>query len=89
MKIAFYIEDGLQQIVLTPQTKYEEKMLQVLDDPKYELEIKRGAFYDCQGGWKRYGYPHSFHAGFGINEDTVKDDASTILVLREKKKVNT
>lgn len=30
MKIAFYIEEGIEQIVLTPETEYETKMLALL-----------------------------------------------------------
>lgn len=55
MKIALYIEDGREQIVLTPQTKTEAALLDKLHDGSREMSIKRGQFYSCQGGWTRHG----------------------------------
>lgn len=55
MKIALYIEDGLEQIVLTPQSDTEKAILGKLTDGSRELSIKRGEFYACQGGWTRHG----------------------------------
>lgn len=66
MKIAFYMEDGLEQIVLTPESDFEKSMLGKLHDGR-DLSIKRGSFYECQGGWVRQ------RGG---------DDTSTMLVLR-------
>ena len=81
MKIALYIEDGLEQIVLTPETKTEEKILGKLHDGDRELSIHRGAFYECRGGWMRHEklqYDNNmFHDG------ERKDDESTMIVLRE------
>lgn len=78
MKIALYIEDGLEQIVLTPESETETAILGKLHDGSRELSVKHGAFYTCQGGWTRqresilgYGYSHK-----------VRDDVSTIIVLR-------
>jgi hypothetical protein len=53
MKIALYIEDGLEQIVLTPETDTEKGILGKLSGGSRELSIKIGAFYECQGGWVR------------------------------------
>lgn len=53
MKIAFYIEDGLEQIVLTPQSPTERAILKKLHDGDRKLTIKQGEFYACQGGWTR------------------------------------
>lgn len=53
MKIALYIEDGLEQIVLTPQGKVERDILAKLHDGDRELSILSGSFYECQGGWVR------------------------------------
>lgn len=71
MKIALYIEDGLEQIVLTPATEHERGILGKLTYGTRELTIKQGGFYACQGGWTR-------HLGNG------DEDRSTIIVLREK-----
>lgn len=65
MKIALYIEDGLEQIALTPQTDTEKAILGKLHDGSRVLSIKRGSFYQCQGGWVRNG----------------SDDSSTMIVL--------
>ena len=68
MKIALYIEDGLEQIVLTPESATEKGILGKID--ARSIEIKRGAFYACQGGWTR-------------QRDS---EESTILVLRASPK---
>lgn len=68
MKIALYIEDGLEQIVLTPDSDTEAAILKKLDDGSRELSIKSGSFYACQGGWMRQG----------------SDDKSTMIVLRKR-----
>lgn len=68
MKIALYIEDGLEQIVLTPESDTEKAILAKIHDGSRELSIKRGAFYECRGGWVRHGR--------GTEDD------STMIVLR-------
>ena len=59
MKIALYIDDGRDQIILTPQSDHERAILGKLKDmyenARSELTIKRGTFYECQGGWTRHG----------------------------------
>ena len=55
MKIAFYTEDGLDQIVLTPESPHEKAMLGKLHGGAMVSEIVRGQFYNCQGGWLRHG----------------------------------
>ena len=79
MKIALYIEDGLERIVLTPESETEEGILGKLHDGSRKLEIRKGSFFDCQGGWKRYTPNHTIH-GFGL--ETEKGDGSTMIVLR-------
>lgn len=69
MKIALYIEDGLEQIVLTPVGDTEKSILGKLHDGSRALEIRRGSFYECVGGWVRQGQ--------------TKD--STMIVLRLKR----
>lgn len=68
MKIAFYSEDGLDQIVLTPETATERAMLDKVHDGDPDLSVKRGSFYHCQGGWTR---------------QSAADD-STMIVLRKR-----
>lgn len=77
MKIALYIEDGLEQIVLTPTTASERSILNRLHDGTRQLAIRRGAFYECKGGWTRHGPVTSdMH---GVPNEHI--DESTMLVL--------
>jgi hypothetical protein len=68
MKIALYIEDGLEQIVLTPESDTERAIAGKLHDGSRELSIKQGSFYECRGGWVRQ----------SSNED------STFIILRAR-----
>lgn len=68
MKIALYIEDGLEQIVLTPEGDTEKGILGKLHDNSRDLSIVSGAFYECRGGW--------------VRQST--SDTSTLIVLRKK-----
>ncbi len=52
MKTAIYILEGLTQVVLTPETTWEKTALEGLKE-KVCVEIKRGGFYHCHGGWDR------------------------------------
>lgn len=70
MKIALYIEDGVEQIVLTPKTDNEKNILSKLANPKI-VRICQGSFYRCQGGW--------------IRQDDYQDD-STIIVIEDQEK---
>ena len=79
MKIALYIEDGLEQIVLTPESKTEEGILGKLHDGTRKLSIKRGSFFACQGGWTRHA-AQSFTSGVYFPTES-KDDESTMIVL--------
>lgn len=53
MKIALYIEDGVEQIVLTPGTETEKAILGKLASGDRQMTIYRGSFYECRGGWNR------------------------------------
>ncbi len=55
MKTAIYIEDGVVQLVITPESDFEKSTLGMLvnDDGKVEAKMYRGSFYDCRGGWVR------------------------------------
>lgn len=68
MKIALYIEDGREQIVLTPTSDTEKAILAKLHDGSRVANIYRGTFYGCVGGWTRKG----------------ESDDSTIIVLAER-----
>ena len=79
MKIALYIEDGLEQIVLTPESETETGILGKIHDGSRELSIKKGSFYHTRGGWQRYQPYHEYHVFGGTKPD---GDESTMIVLR-------
>lgn len=79
MKIALYIEDGLEQIVLTPESETEKAILDKVHDGSHTLEIKRGAFYGNRGGWTRWKQSYSNGPYSYGPED---NDESTMIVLR-------
>ena len=54
MKTAIYIEDGRQQLVLTPENKFEQNILGLMEHSLGD-QVYRGSFYDCKGGWIRHG----------------------------------
>lgn len=54
MKIALYIENGSQQIVLTPEDDTEKQILAKMHC-KPNFSIYKGSFYNCAGGWVRQG----------------------------------
>lgn len=55
MKVALYIDDGREQIVLTPETDSEKSILARFHDGTRVSTIYKGAFYECRGGWVRQG----------------------------------
>ncbi len=68
MKVALYIADGIEQVVLTPETPLERSVLAKIEAADRSFKILKGSFYECRGGWVRTG----------------TGDESTILVLRPK-----
>ena len=58
MKTAIYIEDGVTQLVLTPEGKYEKDVIKGIGDKIGRVQVFHGSFYGCQGGWTRHAnYP--------------------------------
>ena len=55
MKTAIYIEDGLTQLVLTPETDFEKGVIGKIDRGKQGVGLHKGSFYYWQGGWVREG----------------------------------
>lgn len=51
MKTAIYIEDGIVQLVLTPESKFEQSAISGFTDKPLTVQIFDGSFYDCRGGW--------------------------------------
>lgn len=79
MKTAIYIEDGVVQLVITPQTEFEKNALRSFDNNPLEAELFAGSFYDCRGGWTRQTEIYPALHGVGKNEDRS-------LILRMKPK---
>jgi len=53
MKAAIYIEDGLTQLVLTPESDFEKGVVSEIKKGDQNVNIYAGSFYECQGGWIR------------------------------------
>lgn len=81
MKTAIYIEDGVVQLVLTPESDFEKAALRSFEDKPLETLVFAGTFYDCRGGWVRQSqhYPGAMH---GL---TAREDRSLILRMAETK----
>nr|WP_041296565.1 hypothetical protein [Janthinobacterium sp. Marseille] len=62
MKTSIYIEDGVVQLVLTPESDFEKNAISSFENKPTETEIFSGTFYDCRGGWTRQSnyYPSTF-----------------------------
>lgn len=76
MKIALYIEDGLEQIVLTPTSDTEKAILEKIHDGSRQMSLKRGEFYGCRGGWTRH--KKQYLLPYGGDEP---NDESTMIIL--------
>lgn len=58
MKVAIYIERGVTQLVLTPESEWEGSVTdKLLPSGQHAITAYRGEFYECRGGWFRHGYP--------------------------------
>lgn len=81
MKIALYIEDGLEQLVLTPQSPHEKALLEKMHDGERSLRITRGDFYGCRGPEQNgmFGGGHVRMHDSPTNESTI-----VVLELTEK-----
>lgn len=50
MKTTIVIQDGVTQIVLTPETDQEKSALNLINSKDVETVMKVGNFCDCSGG---------------------------------------
>ena len=76
MKSAILIEDGLVQIVLTPESEREKGVLGIMENGV--VKIYRGEFYHCVGGWVR----EKASTVYGLGQ--VKTPESLILVVKKE-----
>ena len=81
VKTALYVEDGVVQIVLTPEKDAEKGVLAILQD-ELKVTVYRGSFYSCQGGWVRQG---DFPPQGCWNYEDKLDDKSLIIVVKNAK----
>lgn len=65
MKTSIYIENGVQQIILQPENKFEKNILQSIRDRENEVEFHFGSFSTCHGGYIRRYNQHE------TNEDSL------------------
>ena len=80
MKTAIYIEDGLVQLVVTPETEFEKNSLSTFGEKPLEAKLFAGSFYDSRGGWVRQSAYRPNSRMFS-NHDLETDD-SLILTAR-------
>lgn len=67
MKTAIYIEDGVVQLVITPESEFEKNALSSFEKKSLTAQIYTGVFYDCRGGWVRQ--KDIYHNPYGRSED--------------------
>jgi len=89
MKTAIYIESGMLQLVITPESEFEKnaicmfaedsRPLGVMDGTKLDAVLFRGSFYDCRGGWAR-------QASYSRNSYNNGDSEDRSLIIRMKPK---
>lgn len=53
MKASIWIEDGMTQLVLTPENNWEKNVTRTIAEGEKNVRIMRGSFYECSGGWLR------------------------------------
>jgi hypothetical protein len=72
MKTAIYIEDGVVQLVITPESEFEKNALGSFDGKEVQAKIFSGTFYDCRGGWVRQnGYYEPGYHGADANDKSL------------------
>ena len=73
MKTAIYIENGLTQLVLTPQSDFEKGVVSKIEKGEQGISIHTGRFYLCQGGW--------------ITQGRYSDTDDSLIIVMEIKEV--
>ena len=82
MKTAIYIEDGVVQLVITPESDFEKNALTNFTGKELDVRIFSGSFYDCRGGWVRQ---YVFQDPSPYANSLEQKDQSIILNVREEK----
>lgn len=81
MKTAIYIEDGVVQLVITPESEFEKSALRSFEEKPMEAKVFAGTFYDCRGGWVR----QAGYFGGGMFQGGDNNDRSLILRMATAK----
>lgn len=81
MKTAIYIEDGVVQLVITPESEFEKNAVSQFSDAPTETKIFSGSFYDCRGGWTRQSAYYNSSSMFSGG----KDLSDKSLIIRTQK----
>lgn len=82
MKTAIYIEDGVVQLVITPESEFEKKALTSFEEKPLSAKIFTGSFYDCRGGWVRQNSFTQTSLVPTLNREN--QDNSLIIQIKEK-----
>lgn len=80
MKTAVYIDDGRTQVVLTPENDFEKNIVWNIERHKASIEVHRGNFYGCLGGYTRWSTEEPFVPIY----DQSKQENSLFIVLDKK-----
>lgn len=59
MRTAIYIEDGVVQLVLTPEDAFEQSLIGSFEGKPLETTVRMGSFYECAGNYLRQGSERS------------------------------
>ena len=83
MKTAIYIEDGVVQLVITPETEFEKNALTTFQEKPLDAKIFAGSFYDCRGGWVRQ---NDYNPNIMANTTRIgrNEDKSLIIRINDK-----
>ena len=81
MKTAIYIEDGVVQLVITPESEFEKSALRSFEEKPMDAKVFAGTFYDCRGGWVR----QAGYFGGGMFQGSDNNDRSLILRMATAK----
>jgi hypothetical protein len=72
MKTAIYIEDGITQLIITPENDFEKNTLDMFKDKGLTVKIFSGSFYDCRGGWVRQNnYFQNLDNSYNSNDQSI------------------
>lgn len=86
MKAAIYIEQGVTQIVLTPENEWEKNALKMIADSSgQESQTYWDKFYECRGGWYRHGQAITDYGGY--SSATVTEGSSLMFRINKKTEV--